>query len=82
LPFRKGGYVHQNGWLLREGTEEFLGRAVPLYADIWTPEMRKKTVEVLRSTQDRDREALKLLQQATDSQQPGRSDAEDRAPHP
>jgi len=73
-PFRRGGYVHENGWLLREGTQEFLGKPVPPYGDTWTSEMRNKTIAVLKSARGRDREALKLLQQAASSQPTGPAD--------
>jgi len=67
LPFHRGGYVHENGWLLREGTSDLLGKTVPPYADAWTPEMRRQTAQVLRSTQSQDREVLELLQQTIES---------------
>jgi hypothetical protein len=52
LPFHRGGYCHEDGWLLREGARELLGSLVPPYAGAWTPEMRKRTIDVLKSTRD------------------------------
>jgi hypothetical protein len=68
VPFQKGGYTHENGWLLREHREEFLGESVPPYSESWTPEMRKRTIDALKAARGRDEEALGLLQQAVDAQ--------------